>query len=221
MMLTFSFVRILRSFPVPLMLSIQWPQSFPPGSLPADYTPELYLKEREALQDAAFRVVKPLPGAVELVERLKASGIPLALATGSSDAAFKIKTVSSGTVPLLLARTALSIALPTLPASSFRSPFVPPQSHLTSLFSSFGPHVITASSPPVPPQTTPSRGKPFPDPYLSAARSLGFNVGTEEEPASEEERLERAKGLVFEDAVPGVRVSLLFSIAQRALVWSA
>ncbi|KAI5118887.1 hypothetical protein M0805_003562 [Coniferiporia weirii] len=51
-----------------------------------------------------------------------------------------------------------------------------------------------------------SRGKPFPDIFLVAAKQmLGKEVGMGEvHEASAEEREERAKGLVFEDALPGV-----------------
>ena len=54
----------------------------------------MYLEERAILQDAAFRAVLPLPGALELVRTLKEKGVNIALATGSSDEAFKMKTVS-------------------------------------------------------------------------------------------------------------------------------
>jgi beta-phosphoglucomutase-like phosphatase (HAD superfamily) len=82
-----------------------------------------------------------------------------------------------------------------------------PQSHL-DIFKHFHPHVLTSNSPPVPPATQPTKGKPHPDIFLAAARSLGFNVGTEEEPANDDERRERARGLVFEDALPGVESGL-------------
>ena len=50
------------------------------------------------------------------------------------------------------------------------------------------------------------RGKPCPDLFLVAARELlDRPVGTKEHSeAAEEEKLERAKGLVFEDAIPGM-----------------
>lgn len=51
-------------------------------------------------------------------------------------------------------------------------------------------------------QTT---GKPEPYIFLFAAREkLGKNVGDGEENVGPEHALERGKGLVFEDAIPGV-----------------
>ncbi|KAJ9115931.1 hypothetical protein QFC22_005074 [Naganishia vaughanmartiniae] len=123
-----------------------------------------FLEERNRKQDELFAKVQPMEGAVEIINHLHKHGIPIALATGSHDLAFKTKT-----------------------------------SHLPHLFDAFpADSILTADSKDVPK----GRGKPCPDIYLAAARSLGFNVGHTEEPASEEERIERSKGLVFEDAVP-------------------
>ncbi|CDZ98453.1 Predicted haloacid-halidohydrolase and related hydrolases [Phaffia rhodozyma] len=146
---------------------------YPEGTFPPEYTPEAYLDERIRLQDAAFRVVQPLPGAVKLIEDLRDSGIPMALATGSTIEGVKTKT-----------------------------------SHLP-LFEHFHPHVLTSDSPPVAPSTEPTRGKPAPDIFLAAARSLGFDVGVNEsEGVSEQEKAVRKRGLVFEDALPGVQAAL-------------
>ncbi|KAI5451146.1 hypothetical protein NCC49_002022 [Naganishia albida] len=131
---------------------------------------EDFLEERNRKQDELFAKVQPLAGAVEVIQHLHKHGIPIALATGSHDAAFKVKT-----------------------------------SHLPHLFDAFpADSILTADSKDVPK----GRGKPCPDIYLAAARSLGRKVGSTEEPASEEERLERSKGLVFEDAVPGLRAGV-------------
>ena len=54
-----------------------------------------------------------------------------------------------------------------------------------------------------------SRGKPCPDIFLvTANRTLGRSAGSSEvEEASSEEKLERSKALVFEDAIPGIEAS--------------
>ncbi|EMD37670.1 hypothetical protein CERSUDRAFT_136395 [Gelatoporia subvermispora B] len=64
----------------------------------------------------------------------------------------------------------------------------------------------------------PGRGKPHPDIFLvTAERSLGRRVGMAEAGlASEEETTERAKGLVFEDAIPGVQAG---KAAGMNVVW--
>lgn len=51
------------------------------------------------------------------------------------------------------------------------------------------------------------RGKPCPDIFLLAARELlGLPVGTVEvDEAGESEKEVRGKGIVFEDAIPGVQ----------------
>lgn len=51
------------------------------------------------------------------------------------------------------------------------------------------------------------RGKPAPDIFLSAAEMIGRPVGREEVP-TEGEAVERRKGLVFEDGIPGVQAAL-------------
>lgn len=55
----------------------------------------------------------------------------------------------------------------------------------------------------------PGRGKPHPDIFLLTAQAcLGRVVGLGEESEGQvtnKERMERAKGLIFEDAIPGVQ----------------
>lgn len=212
--------------------------SFPEGSIPADYTPEMYLvvrpsifplfvheadalglilQERARLQDAEFRRVQPLKGAETLIAKLKEAKTPMAVATGSSLESMAIKTVR--------ARAGLT-DFPAVTLTDGRDI----QTHLPHLFDHFDPHVLTASSAPIPPATERMKGKPNPGPsahqspaalylseltsydsadiFLAAARSLGFPVGINEEPANEEERLWRSRGIVFEDALPGVEAGI-------------
>ncbi|EIW70638.1 hypothetical protein TREMEDRAFT_28847 [Tremella mesenterica DSM 1558] len=83
-------------------------------------------------------------------------------------------------------------------------------SHLPELFSLFhADKIISADSAHV------KRGKPFPDIYLAAARSLGRDVGDAEE-CTPEQAAERGRGLVFEDAVPGVKAGVA---AGMNVVW--
>ncbi|KAH9948956.1 HAD-like protein [Amylocystis lapponica] len=137
--------------------------------LPAAFTPDVYLAQRNALQDARWPSVRPLPGAVRLVRHLHAHGVPLALATGST-----------------------------------RHGFVQKSAHLPALFGCFGAHVVCADDGLV----RPGRGKPHPDVFLAAAEHLGYAVGQGEEAEArvgEEARAVRGRGLVFEDAVPGLQ----------------
>jgi pseudouridine 5'-phosphatase len=71
-------------------------------------------------------------------------------------------------------------------------------SHLQHVFAHFGSNVICASD------DGAGRSKPFPDVFLAAARKLGRAVGSSDEEGDVVEREERARGLVFEDAFPGV-----------------
>jgi pseudouridine 5'-phosphatase len=74
-------------------------------------------------------------------------------------------------------------------------------SRLQHVFAHFGSNVICASD------DAAGRSKPFPDVFLAAARKLGRGIGSIDEEGDvigEKEREERARGLVFEDAFPGV-----------------
>jgi pseudouridine 5'-phosphatase len=63
------------------------------------------------------------------------------------------------------------------------------------------------------------RGKPAPDIFLSAAELIGRPVGREETP-SIEEVVERSKGLVFEDGIPGVQAALKAGMQGKSPTFS-
>ncbi|KAL0252708.1 hypothetical protein I308_102100 [Cryptococcus tetragattii IND107] len=88
--------------------------------------------------------------------------------------------------------------------------FIHKTTHLPHIFSLFPPtSVLTADSPEV------KRGKPHPDIFLAAAHSLGRDVGTADE-CTEEQKEERSRGLVFEDARPGVLAGIA---AGMNVIW--
>ncbi|KAJ9108567.1 hypothetical protein QFC19_002283 [Naganishia cerealis] len=160
-----------------------------------------FLEERNRKQDELFAKVQPMEGAVEIIKHLHKHGIPIALATGSHDLAFKVKTVSN----LCAAGLKMHVKLTVVLIDTFVCGPVRRQSHLPHLFDAFpADSILTADSKDVPK----GREKPHPDIYLAAARSLGRNVGHAEQAASDEERIERSKGLVFEDAIPGARAGV-------------
>ncbi|KAI9449505.1 HAD-like protein [Russula earlei] len=94
---------------------------------------------------------------------------------------------------------------------SVRRSFHRKTAHLQHVFAHFGSNVVCGDD-------GVGRGKPFPDVFLAAARMLGRAVGPNEEGGivAEAEREERARGLVFEDAVPGVQAG---KRAGMSVVW--
>jgi pseudouridine 5'-phosphatase len=62
------------------------------GALGIPLAPEEYLARRKPLLDALFPTAEPIGGARELVELLSGRGVPLAVATSSDAAQYRLKT---------------------------------------------------------------------------------------------------------------------------------
>jgi len=175
----------LNSFPAEKDAALHLLSFFPDISL----TAEEYLRRRDEAQDKAWPTVPLLPGVEKVVHHLKKHNIPMAVATGSQKRTYALKT-SGGQVQ--------------------------------SVFQHFDleRNVVTGDplpeDPDVPGKVTnggrgirKGRGKPHPDIFLVAAKDcLERNVGDVSTDVSqdlaEEWVVERRKGLVFEDAIPGV-----------------
>ncbi|KAF8520482.1 HAD-like protein [Hysterangium stoloniferum] len=93
---------------------------------------------------------------------------------------------------------------------SLRRSLILKTSHLPELIGPFKDNIICADDV--------TRGKPNPDVFLLAAERLGRRVGTGDYGALADElaRAERRKGLVFEDAIPGVQAGVR---AGMQVVW--
>ncbi|KAH9987012.1 HAD-like protein [Russula compacta] len=96
---------------------------------------------------------------------------------------------------------------------STRRNFERKTAHLQHAFAHFGASNVVCSDDGA---VRPGRSKPFPDVFLAAARSLGRAVGGPDDNNNEEEREERARGLVFEDAILGVQAG---KRAGMSVVW--
>jgi pseudouridine-5'-monophosphatase len=152
-------------------------------------TIEEYLRRRDEAQDKAWPTVALLPGVQKLVHHLKKHNIPMAVATGSRKRNYFLKTSGVQVQPVfqhfdLDKNVVTGDPLP-------EDPDVPGRV-------ANGQRGIRKG-----------RGKPHPDIFLVAAKEcLGRNVGDVSTDVSvdleEEWVLERRKGLVFEDAIPGV-----------------
>jgi pseudouridine-5'-monophosphatase len=92
-----------------------------------------------------------------------------------------------------------------LATGSHRSTFERKTQHLHDVFACFEGNTVCGDD--VDASGAPIRGKPCPDVFLVAARErLGRPVGTGEQgQCSEAQAEERRRGLVFEDALPGMR----------------
>ncbi|TDL26175.1 HAD-like protein [Rickenella mellea] len=97
---------------------------------------------------------------------------------------------------------------------SRRANFIAKTSRLGKVFALFDGRVVCGDDGKV----RPGRAKPCPDVFLAAAREyLGRDVGGGEmDECNDNEILERAKGLIFEDALPGVQAG---KRAGMEVVW--
>jgi pseudouridine 5'-phosphatase len=152
-------------------------------------TVEDYLRRRDEAQDKAWPTVPLLPGIEKLVHHLKTHGIPMAVATGSRKRNYILKTKGTQVQPVfqyfdLEKNVVTGDPLP-------EDPDVPGRV-------ANGQRGIRKG-----------RGKPNPDIFLVAAKEcLGIDIGDVSTDVSvdlaEGLTVERRKGLVFEDAIPGV-----------------
>ncbi|KIJ67763.1 hypothetical protein HYDPIDRAFT_126100 [Hydnomerulius pinastri MD-312] len=147
-----------------------------------------YLSRRTPAQDALWPTVRPLPGVPKLLAHLAAHNIPIAVATASQRRNFLLKSAN-------------------LKEEVF--------GHFTIRDGEGREKERVVCADDVLGKTS---GKPDPYIFLCAAREkLGRVVGEGEgEGVSVEERVERGKGLVFEDAVPGVQAG---KRAGMSVVW--
>jgi len=150
------------------------------------HTPETLIPLFASLKESLFPTVKSLPGVERFLRHLHKHQIPMAVATSSKRAHFRIKT-----------------------------------SHLKHLFDLFEGRIICADDIEEDGQRVikDGRGKPAPDIYLTAAKTLlglPLTVTEDEVQITAEESTIRKKGLVFEDAIPGVEAGLR---AGMGVVW--
>jgi len=166
-------------------------------------TIEDYLRRRDEAQDKAWPTVPLLPGIEKLVHHLKKHGIPMAVATGSRKRNYILKTKSAQVQPVFQ-------------------------------YFDLEKNVVTGDPLPEDPDTPgrvangqrgirKGRGKPNPDIFLVTAKEcLGIDIGDVSTDVSvdlaEGLAVERRKGLVFEDAIPGV---IAAKRAGMNVVWVA
>ncbi|KAL2267810.1 hypothetical protein VTJ83DRAFT_5087 [Remersonia thermophila] len=166
-----------------------------------------YVKQYYALQEQVFPSTKPLPGVPELLANLgrtrywdlkrddkasSSSSSAAAPATAGNDSSEGANGAAAANGTSQNPPHRVHIALAT---SAHASNFRLKTSHLTELFSVFeAPRRVLGDDPRIPP----GRGKPLPDIYLLALKTINDSLPEGERPIAPEECL------VFEDSVPGV-----------------
>jgi len=152
-------------------------------------TVEEYLRRKDEVQDKIWPTVPLLPGVEKLVHHLKKHNVPMAVATGSRKSSYMLKT-SGGQVQSVFQYFDLEKNVVT-------GDPLPEDPDVPGRVANGGRGIRKG------------RGKPNPDVFLVAAKEcLERNVGDVSTDVSvdlaEEWVAERRKGLVFEDAIPGV-----------------
>jgi pseudouridine-5'-monophosphatase len=99
--------------------------------------------------------------------------------------------------------------------SSTRNKFIKKTGHLYELFRLFEGKVICGDDM----REGGMRGKPWPDIFLTAAREkLGMPVGGVQGTCTKEEGEARGRGLIFEDAIPGVQAGKRAGMSGKCCV---
>ncbi|KAM5375393.1 hypothetical protein ACJZ2D_005954 [Fusarium nematophilum] len=144
-------------------------------------TPEEYFKEKQELWAKYLPESKPLPGVAELLHRLDATRH----CERQSDVAAQMNPEGTGPHRLHLA----------LATSSQRDGFRLKTDHLQDLFSVFAPHrrILGDDA-----RLGRGRGKPLPDIFLLALKTINESLSQGERP------IRPIECLVFEDSLPGV-----------------
>ncbi|KAF9227201.1 HAD-like protein [Gyrodon lividus] len=149
-------------------------------------TKEDYIARRTIGQDRLWPTVQPLPGVLKLITHLANKGIPIVIATSSQRRNFLLKS------------------------ANLRD----------EIFGYFGCGVDGKEEMVVCADDVAGKTSGKPDPYIflfAAREKLGRDVGDGEgKCVGPEQILERGKGLVFEDAIPGVQAG---KRAGMSVVW--
>jgi pseudouridine 5'-phosphatase len=179
-------------------------------------TIDTYLAARRRMQDELWPTVTLLPGVSALVLHLQKHRVPIAIATGSQRRNYVLKTQHEAVREVFacfeLGRNVVC-----------GDPLVPEEVAAAEAESSSS-SSSSEDSRSARMGIKKGRGKPHPDVYLVAAkecldRAVGdVSIVMDGVAISDEERDERSKGLVFEDAVPGVQSAKRAGMNGESLV---